>query len=76
MRLSPTLRACRNFGDTRAAAPARAARRQASAAAAVINHGADDTVLQIDGTDLLTGAPTSGMRLPQHAVAIVRPREG
>ncbi|WP_130177491.1 beta-galactosidase [Cryobacterium sp. SO1] len=42
----------------------------------VINHGADDAVLQIDGTDLLTGAPTSGMRLPQHAVAIVRPREG
>ncbi|TFD93861.1 beta-galactosidase [Cryobacterium lactosi] len=41
----------------------------------VINHGADEAVLQIDGTDLLTGAPTSGMRLPQHGVAIVRPRE-
>jgi hypothetical protein len=42
----------------------------------LINHGADDSVLQFDGTDLLTGAPTSGMRLPQHGVAIVRPREG
>ncbi|TFB99349.1 hypothetical protein E3O42_14000 [Cryobacterium adonitolivorans] len=31
----------------------------------VINHGQDDAKVLIDGTDALTGAPTSGMRLPR-----------
>jgi beta-galactosidase len=42
----------------------------------VINHGADDAELLISGTDALTGAPTSGMRLPPHGVAIVRTMAG
>ena len=40
----------------------------------LINHGGDDAEVLIDGTDLLTGAPTSGMRLRPQAVAIVRTR--
>ena len=42
----------------------------------VINHGADDAEILIDGTDLLTGAPAAGMRLPPQSVAIVRTRAG
>ena len=43
----------------------------------VINHGEDDAEILIDGTDALTGAPTSGMRLPPQGVAIIgTPLEG
>jgi beta-galactosidase len=37
----------------------------------VINHGDEDAELLITGTDLLTGAPTAGMRLPPQGVVIV-----
>ena len=37
----------------------------------VINHGADEAELLVDGTDLLTGAAASGLRLPSQGVAIV-----
>ena len=39
----------------------------------VINHGADDAELRIEGTDLLTGAAASGLQLPSQGVAIVEP---
>lgn len=39
----------------------------------VINHGTDDAELLIDGTDLLTGASTGGMRLASQGVAIIHP---
>lgn len=38
----------------------------------VINHGDEDAELLVAGTDALTRAPTSGMRLPPQGVAIVR----
>jgi beta-galactosidase len=37
----------------------------------VINHGADDAVLRLDGTDRLTGAAASGMTLPPQGVAVI-----
>ena len=37
----------------------------------VINHGADEAVLRLDGTDRLTGAAASGMTLPSQGVAII-----
>jgi beta-galactosidase len=40
----------------------------------VINHGADDAVLRLDGTDLLTGTPASGMTLPSQGVAVIAGR--
>lgn len=39
----------------------------------VINHGADDAELRIEGTDVLTGAAASGLQLPSQGVAIVEP---
>jgi beta-galactosidase len=38
----------------------------------VINHGDTDASLRGNGTDLLSGAPASGMALPPQGVAIVR----
>lgn len=38
----------------------------------VINHGADDATLSIDGTDVLGGGAASGLVLPSQGVAIVR----
>ncbi|WES64359.1 beta-galactosidase [Microbacter sp. GSS18] len=38
----------------------------------VINHGADVAEISLEGTDLLTGAPGRGMRLPAQGVAILR----
>lgn len=37
----------------------------------VINHGETDAELRVDGTDLLTGAEASGLRLPPQGVAII-----
>ena len=37
-----------------------------------INHGPDAGELQLDGTDVLTGAAAAGLMLPQHGVAIVK----
>jgi beta-galactosidase len=37
----------------------------------VINHGTDDAELTVDGTDLLTGTPARGLRLPSQGVAVV-----
>jgi beta-galactosidase len=37
----------------------------------IINHGPEDTELLIDGTDLLSGASTAGVRLPPHGVAVI-----
>ena len=37
----------------------------------VINHGADDAEVVIDGTDLLTGANAMGLRLSSQGVAII-----
>jgi beta-galactosidase len=37
----------------------------------VINHGEDDAELSVDGTDLLSGAPTNGLRLAPQDVAII-----
>jgi beta-galactosidase len=37
----------------------------------VINHGEQEAELLVDGTDSLTGAPTAGMRLGPHGVAII-----
>lgn len=37
----------------------------------VINHGVDEAELLVDGTDLLSGASTAGLRLPPQGVAVV-----
>lgn len=37
----------------------------------VINHGAEESELLIDGTDLLSGATARGMRLPSQGVAVI-----
>ena len=37
----------------------------------VINHGAEDAEVLVDGTDLLTGHPSRGSVLPSQGVAIV-----
>ncbi|WP_022891675.1 beta-galactosidase [Agromyces subbeticus] len=37
-----------------------------------INHGRQTAVLRLEGTDVLTGAPASGLELPPQGVAIVR----
>jgi len=37
----------------------------------VINHGADDAELLVDGTDLLSGSSTRGLRLPSQGVAVI-----
>jgi beta-galactosidase len=43
----------------------------------LINQGADAAVVTVDGTDVLTGAPTSGLTLPPQGVAIIdRPGAG
>ncbi|SNY62824.1 beta-galactosidase [Paractinoplanes atraurantiacus] len=39
----------------------------------VINHNPLPYVVELDGTDLLTGKPARGLELPQYGVAIVRP---
>jgi beta-galactosidase len=39
----------------------------------VINHGADDAELLVDGTDALTGKSTLGMRLPPQGVVVIVP---
>ena len=55
--------------------PRRTARTSRSCAAAsvvfVINHGADDAEVLVDGTDLLTGHPSRGSVLPSQGVAII-----
>ncbi|MEV4350894.1 beta-galactosidase [Actinoplanes sp. NPDC049596] len=38
----------------------------------VINHNPDPHVIELDGTDLLTGKPSRGLELPQYGVAVVR----
>ncbi|SFR70469.1 beta-galactosidase [Agromyces sp. CF514] len=37
----------------------------------VINHGAEEAEVLVDGTDLLTGESASGLRLPAQGVAVV-----
>jgi beta-galactosidase len=37
----------------------------------VINHGDDDAEVLLEGTDLLSGSPASGLVLPTHGVAII-----
>ena len=37
----------------------------------VINHGEDPAEVLVDGTDVITGAPTSGMRLQPQGVVII-----
>ncbi len=37
----------------------------------LINHGDDDAEVLLEGTDLLSGSPASGLLLPTHGVAII-----
>lgn len=42
----------------------------------VVNHGGDDAELILDGTDVLTGSPASGLVLAPQGVAVVRGSAG